>query len=124
MLGNNNAIATVGVRDIEKASKFYEGTLGLKPTGPQRQGTRAYQSGSSRLFVYQSQYAGTNQATAVTWVVEDVEKLVSELGAKGVKFEHYDLPEATRKGDLHISGKLIVAWFKDTDGNIHALVNH
>ncbi|HEX4605183.1 MAG TPA: VOC family protein, partial [Candidatus Angelobacter sp.] len=117
------AIATIGVKKIETASKFYEDILGLKPAGPQRPGTRAYQSGSARLFVYASQYAGTNQATAVTWVVGDVEKLVRELAAKGVKFEHYDLPETTRKGDLHIAGGLTLAWFKDPDGNIHALVS-
>jgi hypothetical protein len=29
----------------------------------------------------------------------------------------------TRKGDVHIGGDMKVAWFKDPDGNIHALVS-
>ena len=32
------------------------------------------------------------------------------------------MPGVTRKGDVHIAGKLKNAWFKDPDGNIHALV--
>jgi hypothetical protein len=69
--------------------------------------------------VYRSKYAGTNQATAVTWVVGDeVENVVRALKTKGVKFEHYDMPGMKRTGDIHIGGKMKVAWFKDPDGNI------
>jgi len=53
-----------------------------------------YQSGSSRILVYQSRYAGTNKATAATWVIEDgMERVVQALKAKGVTFEHYDMRE-------------------------------
>ena len=37
-------------------------------------------------------------------------------------FEHYDLPNVTRQGDLHIAGSMKTAWFKDPDGNILSLV--
>jgi catechol 2,3-dioxygenase-like lactoylglutathione lyase family enzyme len=124
MLGNRDAIATIAVKDIEVASKFYGGTLGLKPADKQEPGTLAYKSGNSTIFVYESRYAGTNKATAVTWPVgDDVEAVVQSLKAKGVAFEHYDLPNTTRKGDVHLAGKVRVAWFKDPDGNIHSIVN-
>jgi catechol 2,3-dioxygenase-like lactoylglutathione lyase family enzyme len=124
MLGDKDAIATIAVKDVEVARKFYEGKLGLKPTGPQEPGTVTYRSGSSTIFVYESQYAGTNQATALTWVVGgDVDAIVQGLGAKGVKFEHYDLPDTTREGDIHVTGDLRLAWFKDPDGNVLALLN-
>ena len=45
------------------------------------------------------------------------------LKAKGVTFEHYDMPGMTREGDVHVGGKMKAAWFKDPDGNIHALVS-
>jgi hypothetical protein len=45
------------------------------------------------------------------------------LAAKGVKFEHHDLPDTTRAGDVHLSGDVQVAWFKDLDGNILSIVN-
>ena len=85
---------------------------------------RAYRSGSSTILVYQSRFAGTNKATAATWLVGDaLEAIVRALTTKGVVFEHYDLPETTRQGDVHVSGKTRVAWFKDPDGNILSIVN-
>jgi catechol 2,3-dioxygenase-like lactoylglutathione lyase family enzyme len=124
MLVGKDAIATVAVKDIKAAEKFYSGTLGLKPADEQEPGTLAYKSGNSTIFVYPSQYAGTNKATSVTWRVgDDVEGVVKALKAKGVAFEHYDFPQMTRKGDVHFGGNVKVAWFKDPDGNIHSIVN-
>jgi hypothetical protein len=83
-----------------------------------------YQGGDSKILVYRSQYAGSNRATAATWVVgNDVEKIAQGLKAKGVSFEHYDMPGMTLKGDVHVAPGMKVAWFKDPDGNIHALVS-
>ena len=123
MLGNTDSIATIGVKKIEPARKFYEGTLGLKQTPTGEPGVVGYKSGKSSILVYESQYAGTNKATAVTWAVEDLEGVVRDLKAKGVRFEHYDLPGTTRRGDVHGTGKTKAAWFKDPDGNILALVS-
>jgi hypothetical protein len=75
------------------------------------------------VLVYKSQFAGSNKATAVTWIVDDVEGTVRDLKAKGISFEHYDFPGMTRKGDVHIAGKSKAAWFKDPDGNILAVVS-
>jgi hypothetical protein len=83
-----------------------------------------FKSGNSTVNVYRSQYAGTNQVTAVTWMVgEDVEGVVQALKAKGVTFEHYDMPDIKLVGDLHIAGDMRAAWFKDPDGNILNIVN-
>jgi catechol 2,3-dioxygenase-like lactoylglutathione lyase family enzyme len=125
VLGDKDAMATVAVKDLTVAQKFYEGTLGLKVAENMEPGALVYRSGNSQVLVYASQYAGTNKATAVTWVVgAEVEEVVLALKAKGVVFEHYDLPETTRSGDVHVAGKTKAAWFKDPDGNIHALVSH
>jgi hypothetical protein len=125
MLQGKNAAATVAVRNIGVARKFYQDKLGLKPVEEEQEGTLLLESGDSRLFVYESKYAGTNQATAVTWDVgSGVESLVKELKGKGVVFEKYDMPEGTWKGDIFEGGDLKLAWFKDPDANIHALVGH
>jgi catechol 2,3-dioxygenase-like lactoylglutathione lyase family enzyme len=123
VLGDTDAIATIAVKNVEAARKFYEGTLGLKPAPSQEKGVLGYRSGSSNVLVYQSQYAGSNKATAVTWAVDDLEAAIRELKAKGVRFEHYDLPGTTRTGDVHGAGRTKAAWFKDPDGNILALVS-
>jgi hypothetical protein len=60
----------------------------------------------------------------VTWEVgEHVEGVVRDLKAKGIAFEHYDLPGMKREGDIHIGGDMKVAWFKDPDGNILNVVS-
>jgi catechol 2,3-dioxygenase-like lactoylglutathione lyase family enzyme len=123
MFGDNDVMATVAVKSLAAGRKFYEGKLGFKVVHTEGEQAVAYQSGKSQLLVYQSQFAGTNKATAVTWMVKDVEGLVKDLKAKGVAFEHYDFPGVTRKGDVHIAGARKNAWFKDPDGNILALVN-
>jgi len=124
MLGSKDAVATIAVRNLETAQKFYAGTLGLKVAGTEGEELIAFRSGGSTLFVYRSLYAGTNRATAVTWVVGDeVDAVARGLKAKGVAFEHYDMPGMTREGDVHAGGGIRVAWFKDPDGNILSIVN-
>src|SRR5262245_43145952 len=121
MLGNNDAIATVAVKNLESAKKFYEGTLGLTKV-MENEEVAAFKTGASTLFVYRSQYAGTNKATGVTFVADEVDELVRTLKGRGVTFEHYDLPNMTRQGDVHVTGPMKTAWFKDPDGNIFSLV--
>jgi catechol 2,3-dioxygenase-like lactoylglutathione lyase family enzyme len=124
MLGDKDAVANIAVKNLETAKKFYEETLGLTQIGAEGQEVIVFRSGSSTIYVYKSQYAGTNQATALTWVVgKDIEGVVRELKDKGVTFEHYDMPDVTREDDIHVSGKMKVAWFKDPDGNILNIIN-
>lgn len=123
-LGSKSAAATVAVKDLRKARDFYEGKLGLKQVATEGEDVVVYQTGDSQLMVYISQFAGTNQATGVTWVVDDdLEDLVQSLKEKGISFEHYDMPGTKLIGDIHIAGNTRVAWFKDPDGNIISLVN-
>lgn len=124
MLSGKEVMATVAVRDLNAAKRFYEGTLGLTLTDQQESEAVTYQAGSSKILVYRSQYAGSNKATAATWLIgKDMEKVVQALRGKGVTFEHYNMPGLTLKGDIHEGGGMKAAWFKDPDGNIHALVS-
>jgi extradiol dioxygenase family protein len=123
MLRDNDAIATLPVQNIKTAAAFYEGKVGLERGPGDEKQVITYKSGNSKLLVYESQYAGTNKATAVTWAVPDVTALVDKLKAKGVKFERYDFPGVTHEGDVHVMGKRKNAWFIDPDGNILSIVN-
>ncbi|MEX2122768.1 MAG: VOC family protein [Woeseia sp.] len=124
LLGNRNAVANLAVKNLDAARRFYEDTLGLAPVDEEEDEVIVYKSGDSVLNVYRSQYAGTNEATAVTWPVgDDIEDIVRALRDKGVTFEHYDLPGMTVDGDIHVAKDMKVAWFKDPDGNILNLIN-
>lgn len=122
MLGDKDVYASVAVKDLAKAKEFYGETLGLKQID-ENPGGVTYQSGTGKMFVYEAPTAGTNQATSASWLVEDVPSVVSELKAKGIKFEHYDLPGTTAEGDVLVMGDMKAAWFKDPSGNILGLAS-
>jgi catechol 2,3-dioxygenase-like lactoylglutathione lyase family enzyme len=124
MLKDADAVATIAVKNLDAAAKFYEETLGLSRSGGEDGEAITFESGNTSINVYKSSFAGTNKATALTWTVADVDDVVRTLKGKGIKFEHYDLPDTRREGDVHISGDVKVAWFKDPDGNILSVVNH
>jgi catechol 2,3-dioxygenase-like lactoylglutathione lyase family enzyme len=121
MLAEANVNAILAVKDLDEAKKFYEEVLGLKKTKEDPGGV-TYQSGSTTLYVYPSEFAGTNKATAAGWSVKDLKATVEELKGKGVVFEHY--PDmGTLEGDIHVLGDFSAAWFKDPSGNILVIDN-
>jgi len=124
MLSDRDAVANLAVKDLPAARKFYEGTLGFQPIDHEGEEVIVYRSGRTRFNVYRSKEAGSNRATAMTWAVgDDVKAVVRELKAKGVAFEHYDMPGITLEGDVHVGYGMQVAWFKDPDGNILNIVS-
>jgi catechol 2,3-dioxygenase-like lactoylglutathione lyase family enzyme len=119
MLTAYNSSAVVAVHDLAAAREFYEKKLGLTAVEIQGEELVTYQTGNSKLSVYRSQFAGTNQATAVSWEVGDaIEGLVAELKAKGIVFEHYEMPNTTLHGDIHEMAGMKTVWFKDPGGNL------
>lgn len=126
MLGTHEAQATVPVKDLAVARPFYEQVLGLTPIDGDKASVQAYEAGASTLLVYESPFAGTNQATTVTWSLgASFDEVLKGLQAKNVAFEHYpDMPGTTLDGDVHVSGEMKVAWFKDPDGNIINIGNY
>lgn len=121
MIGNANAIPTIGVSNLGQAEKFYGEVLGLKKVD-ENPYVAVYASGNGQIQLYLTDYAGTNRATYVTWDVADVGAEVNELKTKGVSFEHYDDMEGVKRdGEIHTMGNETAAWFKDPDGNILCL---
>jgi catechol 2,3-dioxygenase-like lactoylglutathione lyase family enzyme len=121
MLGKTDATPMIAVRDLDRARKFYEETLGLKPLEEQGSEVLTLKSGDTTFNVYRSEFAGTNKATALNFDVNDIDAEVRELKDKGVMFEHYELEGLTPKGDVYVGEGMKTAWFKDPDGNILSL---
>ena len=122
MLSEGDVIATLAVSDIEKGKEFYGGKLGLTMS-MENMGGVGYKVGDGQLFVYVSPTAGSGEATAAFFRVDDVRTVVSELASKGIAFEHYEMPGTTLEGDVHVMDgtDMTAAWFKDPDGNILGL---
>jgi catechol 2,3-dioxygenase-like lactoylglutathione lyase family enzyme len=118
MLRDTNAHTDIATKDIGKARQFYGDKLGLKELKRDEHGCTFYQSGNGTVKLYESNLAGTNRATYMSWDVDNISDAVDELKSKGIKFEHYDMPGVTHEGEVHVIGKERAAWFKDPDGNI------
>ena len=125
MLADKDVMATIAVRDMAVARKFYQQTLGFSPAGVEEPGVVTLRSGNSTVLIYESKFAGTNKATSATWGVgSEMDAIVRNLQKAKVPFEHYDLPGLKRDGDVHVAGEFMAAWFKDPDGNILHINNH
>jgi hypothetical protein len=95
--------------------------LGIKPKQETAEGV-VYEFGNGNAcFLYPTPNAGTSQASQAFWQVDDIEREVSDLKARGVKFEKYDMPEMD-ENCISTAGGAKAAWFKDTEGNIMALI--
>ena len=121
MLGKADATPSIAVKDLDRARKYYEETLGLETVDRQGEEVVTMKSGTTMVNVYRSEFAGTNQATALTFDVADIAAEVRELKDKGVMFEEYDMDGLDRDGDIYSAEGMKTAWFKDPDGNILSL---
>jgi catechol 2,3-dioxygenase-like lactoylglutathione lyase family enzyme len=126
-LGDFHVRASVAVSDIHRAIAFYEATLGLQavqsgPSAKIADGSRVYGSGGGpALNVYQSETAGQSSATLATWYVDDIDQIVDELTAAGVKFTRYEDFVHDARGITARAGGGRIAWFQDPDGNTFSI---
>ena len=122
MLKNAPVVPYIPATDVARARKFYEDRVGLVPK-QEIAGGVVYECGKgSWIFLYQSVGAGTSKASQAFWQVADVEAEVSALRARGVVFEEYDLPGLKTVDGIATGGGSRAAWFKDSEGNIMALI--
>ena len=124
MLQNSPLYAYIPVRDVARARRFYEGKLGLKPTRELADGV-VYEFGKgTACFLYPTPNAGTSKASQAFWQVDDIHREVDELRKRGVKFEEYNQPNMRTDNGIFTGGGAKAAWFKDSEGNILALVQN
>ena len=126
MLQNQPIYAYIPARDVKRARRFYEEKIGLEPREDIGDGV-AYEFGEhTAAFLYDAgDSAGTSKASQAFWRVDDLEREVAELKSRGVVFEHYEPAEIggmTMQGDIAEGYGTKAAWFKDTEGNIMALI--
>jgi predicted enzyme related to lactoylglutathione lyase len=122
MLQNSPFYAYIPAKDVSRARKFYEEKLGFK-AGQETAGGVVYEFGKgTAAFLYPTPNAGTSRASQAFWQVDDIEREVAELKKRGVKFEDYDMPGMKTKDGIFIGGGAKAAWFKDSEGNILAVI--
>jgi len=122
MLQKSPMFAYLPATDVKRARQFYEQKLGFKPKHESAGGVVYEFAGATACFLYPTPNAGTSRASQAFWTVEDVEREVAELRSKGVVFEEYDMPGLKTHNGIANADGAKAAWFKDTEGNILAIV--
>ena len=122
MLGDSRAFSSFSVDDLEKAKQFYGETLGLDVV-ERPEGLELRLAGGTTVFVYPSPSYTPPKHTVLNFPVDDVESVVDDLTARGVRFERYEGTEVETdpKGVFRGGGPLI-AWFTDPSGNILSVI--
>ena len=122
MLQRSPMYSYIPAKDVVRARRFYEDKVGLKPK-QEIDGGVVYEFGKgTACFLYPTVNAGTSKASQAFWQVDDIEREVAELKKRGVKFEEYDSPDMKTTNSIFTGGGAKAAWFKDSEGNILAVI--
>lgn len=122
MLQGAPMYAYLPAQDVARAREFYERTLGFTPAREVQGGVMYEFAGGTACFLYPTPNAGTSKASQAFWEVDDIEREVAELKARGVTFEEYDMPGLKTRNGISITRGNKAAWFRDTEGNILAII--
>jgi catechol 2,3-dioxygenase-like lactoylglutathione lyase family enzyme len=119
MFANTKAFSGFAVDDLQKAREFYGEMLGLNTSVlDEENGLMVlHLAGDRDTFVYLKPDFEPATYTILNFPVDDVDKAVDDLTARGVGFERYDGFDQDEKGIARGMGPPI-AWFKDPAGNI------
>lgn len=124
MFKNTHAFGSFSVDDIQKAKEFYGDTLGIEVTEEMMGILALHIAGSTNnIIIYPKPNHTPATFTILNFPVDDIEKRVDELTAKGVVFEQYDFGQmkTDKKGIVRGMGPTI-AWFTDPAGNILSVI--
>lgn len=116
--------ANLPAADIQRAMRWYDEKLGLKPVMDLRESGQLYRTGGSYWLIYQTPAAGTGKHTLAGWVVPNIDEAMTEMRARGVVFEDYDMGDqgpTTENGVARGPDGGAAAWFTDSEGNILAI---
>ena len=116
MFANTKAFSGFAVDDLRKAREFYGDTLGLK-TSEEWGLMTLHLAGDRPTLVYEKSDHTPATYTILNFPVDDIDRAVDELAARGVEPERYDGFAQDEKGIFREEGPNI-AWFKDPAGNV------
>ncbi len=122
MLQDCPMYAYIPAKDLARARRFYEEKVGLEPQQETNGGVVYAFAGGTACFLYPTPNAGTSRASQAFWSVADVDREIAALKARGVVFEDYDMPGTKSASGAITAGGAKAAWFKDSEGNIMALI--
>ncbi|MGW6856405.1 VOC family protein [Streptomyces xanthophaeus] len=125
MFADSKAFSGFSVDDLDKAKEFYGSTLGLRVSEEGAMGHLAlHLAGDATVLVYPKDNHEPASFTVLNFPVDDVDRAVDELTARGVTMERYEGFDADEKGIVRgAGGGPTIAWFKDPAGNVLSVLD-
>ena len=111
-------MAFVGVRDADRARKFYKGVLGLRLVREELPFALVFDAHGTMLRVTPVPKVVPAQYTVLGWQVRKIADAVKKLGTAGVAFERYEGMNQDPLGIWTSPSGAKIAWFKDPEGNL------
>jgi predicted enzyme related to lactoylglutathione lyase len=117
MFATTRAYSGFAVNDLASAQDFYGGTLGINTS--ERNGLLTlHLAGDRDTLVYPKPDHTPASYTILNFPVDDIDKAVDELTARGVQFLRYPGMGQDTKGINRSGDGPLIAWFTDPAGNI------
>ena len=123
MLGSATVTALVGTMKPEAAKAFYADTLGLKFINDDGY-AQVFEGKNARVRVSKVPVINPAQYAVLAFQVDDIEKTVDGLTAKGVVFARFGFFVQDARGVWTAPDGTKVAWFHDPDLNLLSVVQH
>jgi catechol 2,3-dioxygenase-like lactoylglutathione lyase family enzyme len=122
MIHTTRTFASFSVDDIDAARSFYEETLGMRVSDEGEHGPLWLHGPDGHdTLVYPKPDHVAATFTVLNFAVDNIEKAVGELAARGVQFERYEGLETDGRGVYRGEGHS-TAWFTDPAGNVLSVV--
>jgi catechol 2,3-dioxygenase-like lactoylglutathione lyase family enzyme len=117
MLKDSPAFSGYSVDDIPKAKQFYGDTLGLEVSESNGLLTLHLAGDRETLIYPKGDRHEPASFTVLNFPVDDIERAVDDLVARGVEFERYAEMDQDARA-INRGGGPLIAWFTDPAGNI------
>ena len=109
------------VKDLPRARRFYEESLGLAAGTAKPDGKFVYRCGGTEIALFPKPDGTKAEHTAISFRVDDIAATIRDLKSRGVVFADYDLPGFKTEEHVCVLGAEKAAWFQDPEGNILCL---
>ena len=127
-LSTAHVVTKLPAQDLARARRFYHDQLGLDPV-EERDGGLRYVCGSTEFHLFASAGSPSGQSTQVGFEVADIDQVVADLRARGLRFETIDA------SGLSVIDQIVTvpnnypskgtgergAFFYDSEGNLLAI---
>ncbi len=127
-LSTAHVVTKLPAQDLARARRFYHDQLGLDPV-EERDGGLRYVCGCTEFHLFASTGSPSGKSTQLGFEVADIDRVVADLRARGLRFETIDIP------DLSVIDQIVSvpnnypskgtgergAFFYDSEGNLLAI---